>query len=292
MLSPRPALRAALAALGVSLGCGSVRVPNVVPRTDAIALAMLGLVTLPCALGSVTVSNVVPRTDTSGAYMDAHDGNTIQYTRGGPYFWYAMGYGECVENGVSAGHCVEQRGRGVQRGDPERIGGCCGMQSNNTVGVWTSPDLSHGSWRKASTLRMSSDGWPKCTYYRSHAAYSKATGKYVLWLNAEPGSDSNCTACADPATGRPSHCYLAGTSDSPAGPFEYHGAVPVRYTYEGGVGDFELFVDDDGTGYALYKRTGAAGPFGHRMTLQQLTPDLLGVVEAGSVGMDGKTLIP
>lgn len=129
-------------------------------------------------------------------------------------------------------------------------------------------------------------------YYRSHAAFSKHTNKYVLWLNAEPGSDSNCTACADPATGRPAHCYLAGTSDSPAGPFEYHGAVPVRYTYEGGVGDFELFVDDDGTGYALYKRTGAAGPFGHRMTLQQLTPSLLGVVEAGSVGMDGKTLIP
>ena len=32
--------------------------------------------------------------------------------------------------------------------------------------------------------------------------------------------------------------------------------------------------------------------FCHRMTLKQLTPNLLGVVEAGSVGMDGKTLIP
>lgn len=37
--------------------------------------------------GAVTVSNVVPRTDSTGAYMDAHDGNTIQYTPGGPYFW-------------------------------------------------------------------------------------------------------------------------------------------------------------------------------------------------------------
>jgi hypothetical protein len=43
--------------------------------------------TIPGASGSVTVSNVVPRTDNSGAYMDAHDGNTIQYTEGGPYFW-------------------------------------------------------------------------------------------------------------------------------------------------------------------------------------------------------------
>eukprot|EP01052_Picozoa_sp_SAG31_P010304 SAG31_NODE_561_length_14087_cov_5.151405_6_plen_322_part_00 len=182
---------------------------------------------------------------------------------------YAMGYGECIENGVS--------------------GGPCGMFSNNTVGVWKSMDLSHGSWKRASILRMSSDGWPECTYYRSHAAYSRTTKKYVLWLNAEPGRDSECTACADPESGEPSHCYLAGTSDSPIGPFTYHGVVPVRYTYEGGVGDFDLYVDDDqnGTGYALYKRTGRApGVYGHRMTLQQLRPDLLGVVESGSVGMD------
>jgi hypothetical protein len=181
-----------------------------------------------------------------------------------------MGYGTCIEDGVSAG-------------------GGCGTQSNNTVGVWTSMDLTHGSWKRASLLRMSSDGWPKCTYYRSHAAYSRATNKYVLWLNAEPGKDSDCTACADPESGKSSHCYLAGTSDSPSGPFAYQGVVPVRYTYEGGVGDFELFVDDDrnGTGYALYKRTGAApGTYGHHMTLQQLTPDLLGVVESGSVGME------
>jgi hypothetical protein len=126
------------------------------------------------------------------------------------------------------------------------------------------------------------------SYYRSHAAYSKATNKYVLWLNAEPGQDSDCAACADPESGNPTHCYLAGTADSPAGPFAYHGVVPVRYTFEGGVGDFELFVDDDanGTGYVMYKRTGSApGANGHRMTLQQLTPDLLGVVESASVGM-------
>ena len=49
------------------------------------------LLTMPgAARGSVTVSNVVPRTDSSGAYMDAHDGNTIQYTPGGPYFWWAF----------------------------------------------------------------------------------------------------------------------------------------------------------------------------------------------------------
>jgi len=45
------------------------------------------LSSLAFSQGAVTVSNVVPRTDSTGAYMDAHDGNTIQYTPGGPYFW-------------------------------------------------------------------------------------------------------------------------------------------------------------------------------------------------------------
>lgn len=228
------------------------------------------------AIATVTVSNVVPRTDTDGAYMDAHDGNTVQFTPDGPYYWYAMGYGKCIENGVSAD-------------------GSCGSLSNSTVGVWTSPDLTHGSWKKVGGMRMSSDGWPKCTYYRSHAVYSKRSRKYVMWLNAEPGKDSACTACKDPAGGAKesaTHCYLAGTSDSPEGPFVYQGVVPVRYTYEGGVGDFELFVDDDGTGYAAYKRTGAAGVFGHRMTLQQLTPDFLDVLQNASVGMEAFAAAP
>ena len=37
----------------------------------------------------------------------------------GPYYWYAMGYGKCIENGVSAG------------------GSHCGQMANSTVGIWT-----------------------------------------------------------------------------------------------------------------------------------------------------------
>ena len=54
-------------------------------RRVAAAAALLRIVGL--GHSAVTVSNVVPRTDIHGAYMDAHDGNTIQYTAGGPYFW-------------------------------------------------------------------------------------------------------------------------------------------------------------------------------------------------------------
>ena len=47
-----------------------------------------------------------------------------------------------------------------------------------------------------------------------------------MWINAEKGADSNCTACDAVTAGR-SHCYLTGTSATPAGPFEYHGPVAV-----------------------------------------------------------------
>jgi len=64
---------------------GSRRPPGM--RLPLAALCCTVLSSIPGASGTVTVSNVVPRTDSSGAYMDAHDGNTIQYIEGGPYFW-------------------------------------------------------------------------------------------------------------------------------------------------------------------------------------------------------------
>ena len=86
-----------------------------------------------------------------GEIMDAHDGNTVQFTPGGLYYWctigtapslvlppppifkavphhlavllrYAMGYGKCIENGKQA---------------DQKHG--CGLRANNTVGVCPLP---------------------------------------------------------------------------------------------------------------------------------------------------------
>jgi len=145
----------------------------------------------------------------------------------------AMGYGKCVENGRQAE-------------------GFCGQISNNTVGVWRSSTLASRTWERLSSFQPSSSGWPKCTYFRSHALRSHATGQYVLYLNGQSGHDNSCSAC--PA-GSAQKCLLAGTSSTPEGPFKYHGVVPVRYTAEGGAGDFALFQDDDDarTAYVIYK---------------------------------------
>lgn len=225
---------------------------------------------------ATTVSNAHFRTDKMGLPFDAHDGSTQQFEEGGPYFYHAMGYGTCLEDGKQAE-------------------GGCGQTSNNTVGVWRSDTLAHGSWELLSSFEPSAAGWPKCTYFRSHALRSAATGKYVLWLNAQScWGNTDGTGCPN---GSANKCFAVGTSDSPTGPFMYQGIAPdVRYITEGGTGDFGLFQDDDDakTSYIIYKRSGAApGNQAHRMTLQQLRPDLLGAVpgNASSAGVFGAVFV-
>eukprot|EP01051_Picozoa_sp_SAG22_P009466 SAG22_NODE_792_length_7198_cov_1.752641_2_plen_449_part_00 len=243
----------------------------VVPAVMLAAAPVAGSAAGGSMAGSKSVvSNIAPRLDSNGSIMDAHDGNTVQFGRGEPYYWYAMGYGKCIEDGRAAN---QTHG--------------CGLRSNNTVGIWSSATLASGSWKLERMMRPSdgASGWPKCTYFRVHTVYNRRTATYMMWINAERGRDSNCTAC-DAVTAGGSHCYLAGTASSPAGPFEYAGPVGVKYSDEGGVGDFSLFVDGDDEGYVIYKRTGAAPfPYGHSMTLQQLSPDYLGVLPEASVGM-------
>jgi hypothetical protein len=232
-------------------------------RTTVCALAAAVMMA-----STTIVSNVHPRLDNTSQLFDAHDGSTVRFEPDGPFYYHAMGYGRCKENGV---HAV----------------GLCGQTSNNTVGVWRSPNLASGSWEKLSSFTPSSSGWPNCTYFRSHVLRSPTTGRYVLWLNAQSGRDTKCSACPN---GSKAKCFIAGSSADPAGPFTYDGVVPnVRYLDEGGVGDFGLFQDDDAsrTSYVIYKRSGQApGTNAHRMTLQRLLPSLL-AAEPGDAASSG-----
>lgn len=100
--------------------------------------------------------------------------------------------------------------------------------------------------------------------------FNKRSRLYVLWINAQ-----NCASACPPGSVA---CYLTWTSSSPTGPFEAQGPVHTRFTAEGGVGDFSLFLDDDEhqTGWVIHKRTGRAPPpNGHRMLIEKLSPDYL-----------------
>ncbi len=64
----------------------------------AIVLGALMLFLLECNASVSVVSNIIPRLDSSGKIIDAHDGNVVQNPHDpNQYFYFAAGYGNCVE---------------------------------------------------------------------------------------------------------------------------------------------------------------------------------------------------
>lgn len=110
---------------------------------------------------------------------------------------------------------------------------------NNGVTVWTSPDLSSGSWTQTPDGNVYHPGtvFPNCNYFRSQAVFNPVTGLHVLWANA--GCESG-------------ESYVTATAPAPGGPYTFRGFTnPTNLTGSQGTGDFALFVDTDGTGYAI-----------------------------------------
>lgn len=80
-------------------------------------------------------------------------------------------------------------------------------------------------------------------------------GKYVLWWNyVTPQGKYNG--------------YAAATSSSPLGPFTLQTSQVNITRLAGGAGDFDIFVDDDGSGYLIYSAA-------FWMSIEKLTPDFL-----------------
>merc|ERR1719182_1264070 len=113
-------------------------------------LLMSGLVSVTGRL--VTFDNTKPRRDVNGDIINAHDGTTQRFGAT-PFYYHAMGYPSCPEPGKIDG-CPR--------------GACSVYNRNNSVAVWSSPDLSSGSWKMLeSVYPSSSSGFPECTYFRS-----------------------------------------------------------------------------------------------------------------------------
>lgn len=175
----------------------------------------------------VTISNINPRVDLDGDIIDAHDGNVLFDENTGLYMYYAAGYGECVEppglNGCS-----------------DWCDGCgCGFYYNHSVNLYTTPDLIH--WTSHGNVMPLGGSRPNAVLFSPKALYNARTKTYVLWMNFVPPYN-----------------YAVATSPSPYGPFSVVSTTVALSTQFGAmynnsnVGDFSLFVDDDGAGYLLY----------------------------------------
>jgi hypothetical protein len=113
----------------------------------------------------------------------------------------------------------------------------CGFRLDHNVSIYSSWDLSSGSWQFEGYAFPWTER-PPGTLFRPSAVYNPNSKEYVLWWNyVHP----NGTYAG----------FAAATADSPVGPFK-QARSSVNITYERDdvqAGDLKLFVDDDGTGY-------------------------------------------
>ncbi|CAF3846044.1 unnamed protein product [Rotaria sp. Silwood1] len=183
--------------------------------------------------------------------MDIHDGNVIQYEKGGLYYYYGVGYGGCRQflNFGCAG---------------EFLLGDCGFRINHTINLYTSPDLSR--WTFIGDMLPWYGDRPVGIYYRPKVIYNRYTGMYVLWINRVPRTG--------PFDGPNfiDSSYVVATSRKPEGPFTVVRQKVETLAY-GSPGDFALFVDDDDTekptGYIAYTSIDSL----HRIQIEQLSSD-------------------
>jgi hypothetical protein len=186
----------------------------------AAALAALLAACAPPAVHaasrSVTINNTAPCLDNTGAILDGHD-LMIRPLPDGTYVMYTNSYGLCM---APTGMGCDQT--------PDH----CGFRNDHNVTIWTSPDLSSGSWAYVG-LAFEWSARPAGILYRPDAMFNPSTGLWVLWFNLDvPGGGG---------------VYITCTSASPFGPFadfrQSNLTVPT-----GGGGDFHLFLDDTAAG--------------------------------------------
>jgi hypothetical protein len=141
-----------------------------------------------------------------------------------------------------------------------RYGKSDGFGKTNRYVCYSSSDLTawtaHGEVLKDAPPRV---------YYRPYIKFNQRSGKYVMWYNADGQ-------------------YGVAVSDTPEGPFSIHDPnVRMKHDRGGGMGDFGLFVDDDGAGYIAYSSSLAGVKWSartepimhHQICVEKLAPDYL-----------------
>jgi hypothetical protein len=211
-----------------------------------MALAYLRLAALVAAGSArlVTINNTAPRLDTSGQIVDGHDLSLRVVVDP------VSGETTYVMHTIEYGLCVAPLPLGCSPTPDD-----CGARLDHNVSVFSSPDLSAGSWTFEG-LALAASARRRGILYRPHVVYSAQSRQWVLWANVhEIGVFQG---------------YIAATAAHIAGPYTV--AAPAvnltRVLATNNCGDFDLWVDDDGAGWVIYT-------CGHVMGVEQLAPDFL-----------------
>ncbi|MCT9075448.1 RICIN domain-containing protein [Streptomyces fulvoviolaceus] len=171
----------------------------------ALCLALAGaLVTAgPAQAATVTIANGTQFTDTSGNALHAHGGGVIKV--GSYYYWFG-----------------EDR------------------NSDNTfryVDAYRSTDLKNWEFRNHVLTESTASELATAYIERPKVIYNASTGKFVMWMHKENGTDYSEARAA------------VAVSDTVDGNYTYQGSFRPFDTYMSR--DITTFVDTDGTGYMV-----------------------------------------
>ncbi|WP_203817503.1 RICIN domain-containing protein [Paractinoplanes ferrugineus] len=168
----------------------------------ALVLASVLVAPVPALAAAVTVTNGTQFTDTSGAGVHAHGGGVLQV--GSYYYWFG-------EN----------------------------RNSNDTfkaVSAYRSTDLKTWEFRGNVLTQSSASELQNAKIERPKVIYNASTGKYVMWMHKENGSDYNEARAA------------VAVSSTVDGTYTYQGSFRPNGTYMSR--DITLF-NDNGTAYMI-----------------------------------------
>ncbi|MCX5263124.1 RICIN domain-containing protein [Streptomyces sp. NBC_00199] len=193
---------------------------------SALLVGALGLLSAgaPAQAAPQTVTNATQFTDTGGAVVHAHGGGVIKV--GAYYYWF--GENRNPDNTFKA------------------------------VSVYRSTDLKTWEFRNNALTRSSATELASANIERPKVVYNAATGKFVMWMHKENGSDYNEARAA------------VAVSDTVDGDYSYRGSFrpPSGITSR----DMTLYKDDDGTAYFVASSNGNAD-----LDIYKLTADYTGI---------------
>ncbi|MGW4637200.1 RICIN domain-containing protein [Sphaerisporangium sp. NPDC004334] len=203
----------------------AVRGPGLWRVVAAVVLLAAALVgpAAPAGAAAVTVTNGTQFRDTSGNVLHAHGGGVLKV--GDYYYWFG-------ENRNPDG-------------------------TFRAVSAYRSTDLSHWEFRRDVLTRSSASELNVSNIERPKVIYNASTGRYVMWMHKENGSNYNEARAA------------VASSATVDGDYTYHGSFRPLGQYMSR--DITLY-NDNGTAYMI-----SAADENNDLLIYRLTSDYLNV---------------
>ncbi|SNX64801.1 glycosyl hydrolase family 43 [Streptomyces sp. TLI_55] len=192
----------------------------------ALCLALAGALATagPAQAAALTIPNGVQFTDTSGNVLHAHGGGVIK--AGSYYYWF--GENRNADNTFKA------------------------------VSVYRSTDLKNWEFRNNVLTQSSAAELGTAYIERPKVIYNASTGKFVMWMHKENGTDYSEARAA------------VAVSDTVDGSYTYQGSFRPLGSYMSR--DITTYVDSDGTGYMV-----SAANENYDLHIYKLTADYTGI---------------